>query len=151
MRHFFLCRAALRLTRTPLLLAGRVSARSPGAALVTSAGGPHAEAALLLRARSVAVNMPGIALAADLHRDPAAPAVVSPERPLAHRNAILFQDWTMPCGACITEPWSCSRTHRTEGPGSTAKSDPRAFAYSASGSKNNEDERHREHRHAGYQ
>jgi hypothetical protein len=107
MRHFFLCRAALCLTRTPLLLAGRVSARTPAAALVTIAGGPHAQPPLLLRAPSVAVNMPGIALAANAHRDPAAPAVVSPERPLSHRNAILFKDWTMPCGTCIKEPWSC--------------------------------------------
>jgi hypothetical protein len=63
-----------------------VSARTPAAALVAIAGGPHAEAALLLRARSVAVDVPGIALAANAHRYPAAPAVVSPERPLSHRT-----------------------------------------------------------------
>jgi hypothetical protein len=107
MRHIFLGCAALRLARTPLLLAGRVAARSPGAALVTNAGGSHAQPSLLLRARSVAVNVPGIALAADLHGHPAALAVVIPERPLAHRNAILFKDWTMPCGTRIKEPWSC--------------------------------------------
>jgi len=100
MRHIF-------LARTPLLLAGRVSARSPGAALVANAGGSQALPSLLLRTPSVAVNMPGIALAANAHRDPAAPALVSPERPLSHRNAILFKDWTMPCGTCIKEPWSC--------------------------------------------
>jgi hypothetical protein len=92
MRHYFLCRTALRLTHTPFLLAGRVSARSPGAALVANAGGSHALPSLLLRAPSVAVNMPGIALAANAHRDPAAPALVSPERSLSHRNAILFKD-----------------------------------------------------------
>src|SRR6202035_3252577 len=107
MRHFFLCRAALRLARTPLLLAGRVSARSPGAALVTNAGGSHVQPPFLLRAGSAAVNMPGIALAANTHREHAALAVKYPERPLPHRNAILFKDWTMPCGACIKEPWSC--------------------------------------------
>jgi hypothetical protein len=107
MRHYLTENAALRMARTPLLLAGRVSVRTPAAALVAIAGGPHAEAALLLRARSVAVNVPGIALAANLHRGPAAPAVVSPERPLSHRNVILFKDWTMPCGTRIKEPWSC--------------------------------------------
>jgi hypothetical protein len=107
MRHFFICRAALGLTRTPLPLAGRVSVRSPAAALVTLTGGSHVQPPLLLRATAVAVNMPGIALIANAYLDPAAPAVISPERPLAHRNAILFQDWTMPCGTCIKEPWSC--------------------------------------------
>jgi len=108
MRHyFFLCRAALRLARTPFLLAGRVSARSPEVALVTNAGGSHIQSPLLLRARSSAVNMPGIALAANTHREPAALAVKYPERPLPHRNAILFKDWTMPRGACIKESWSC--------------------------------------------
>jgi hypothetical protein len=91
MRHFFLCRAALRLAPTPVLLAGRVSARSPGAALVTNAGGSLVQPPLLLRACSIAVNMPGIALAANTHRNPAALALVSPERPLSHRNAIPLQ------------------------------------------------------------
>jgi len=59
MRHYLTENAALRMARTPLLLAGRVSARTPAAALVAIAGGPHAEAASLLRARSVAVNVPG--------------------------------------------------------------------------------------------
>jgi hypothetical protein len=107
MRHYLIENAALCMARTPLFLAGRVLARSPGAALVTNAGGSHVQPSLLLRTRSVAVNMPGIAPAADLHHDPAAPAVVSPERPLSHRNAILFKDWTMPCGTRIKEPWSC--------------------------------------------
>jgi len=101
MRHFFLCRAALPMAPTPLLLAGRVSARSPRTALVTNAGGSHVQPPFLLRPGSAAANMPGIALAANAHRDPAALAVKSPERPLAHRNATLFKDWTMPCGALI--------------------------------------------------
>src|SRR5258708_25998353 len=88
MRHYFLCRAALRLARTPFSLTGRVSARSPGAALVTNAGGSQVQPPLLLRACSIAVNMPGIALAANTHRVPALLALASPERPLSHRNAI---------------------------------------------------------------
>jgi len=107
MRHYLTENVALRMARTPLLLAGRVSARTPAAALVAITGGPHAQPPLLLRAGSIAVNMPGIALAANTHRDPAAPALVSPERPLSHRNAILVKDWTMPCGTRIKEPWSC--------------------------------------------
>jgi hypothetical protein len=91
MRHYLTENAALRMARTPLLLAGRVSARTAAAALVAIAGGPHAQPPLLLRARSVAVNVPGLALAANAHRYPAAPAVVSPERPLSHRNAIPLQ------------------------------------------------------------
>jgi len=117
MRHFFLCRAALRLTRTPLPLAGRVSARTLATALVTLPGSAHVQPPLLLRATSVAVNMPGIALAANTHRDPAATAVVSPERPVSHCNAILFQDWTMPRGTGIKEPWSCLSHAPHEGPG----------------------------------
>jgi hypothetical protein len=90
MRHYFLCRAALRLTRTPLPLAGRVSARTPAASLVTITGGSHVQPPFILRTGSAAVNMPGIALAANTHREPAALAVKYPERPLPHRNAILF-------------------------------------------------------------
>lgn len=67
-----------------------VSVRTRAAALVTIASGAHVQPPLLLRATSVAVNMSGIALAADAYRDPAAPAVISPERALEHRNAILF-------------------------------------------------------------
>lgn|SRR5487761_1915206 len=119
MRHyFFLCRAALRLARTPFSLAGRVSTRSAGAALVTRAGGSHAEAALLLRARSAAVNMPGIALVANAHRDPAALALVSPERPLSHRNAIPLQGLDNAVRHVhIKSRGAASRTRRTEGPG----------------------------------
>jgi hypothetical protein len=79
MRHYLTENAALRMARTP------------AAALVAIAGGPHVQPPLLLRARSVAVNVPDIALAANAHRYPAAPAVVSPERPLSHRNAIPLQ------------------------------------------------------------
>ena len=117
MRHYLIESAALRMARTPLLLPGRVSARTPVAALVAHAGGSHVQPSLLLRTRTGAVNMPGIALAANAHRDPAAPAVVSPERPLSHRNAILFKDWTMPRGTCIKEPWSCLSHAPHEGPG----------------------------------
>jgi len=117
MRHIFLRRAALRLACTPLALAGRVLVRASAAALIAIAGGAHVQPPLRLRATSVAVNMPGIALVANAHRDPAAPAVITPERPLAHRNAILFQDWTMPRGTCIKEPWSCLSHAPHEGPG----------------------------------
>jgi hypothetical protein len=41
MRHYLTENAALRMARTPLLLAGRVSPRTPAAALVAIAGGPH--------------------------------------------------------------------------------------------------------------
>jgi len=84
MCHYFLCRVALRLTRTPFLLAGRVPARSPRASLVTITSGSHVQPSLPLRARTVAVDIPGIALIANAHRDPATPAFVSPERPLSH-------------------------------------------------------------------
>src|SRR5580658_11272892 len=117
MRHFLLDPTPLCLALAISSLTQRVPQRSPAGLLVTDAGGSHAQAAPLPRARPVAVDMPGIALAADRHRYPAAPAVVAPERPLSHRNAIPLQDRTMPCGACIKDTWSCLSHAPHRGPG----------------------------------
>jgi hypothetical protein len=108
MRHFFLDRrpAPVPLASTVASLTQRVPMGTPAAPLVTSAGGPHVQPPLLLRARSTTVHVPGIAIAADRDRPLAAHTVVSPERPLAHRNAIPLKDWTMPCSACIKDRWS---------------------------------------------
>jgi hypothetical protein len=89
MRHFFLCRAALRLTRTPLPLAGRVSARTLATALVTIPGSAHVQPPLLLRATSVAVNMRRGA-ASRTHRTKARgrPQNLSPGPSLLRRQAL---------------------------------------------------------------
>ncbi len=107
MRHFLIWSAALWMPRAPAPLSGRVPARASAAALVTHTGCSHTRLPLHLRAVPGAVNLAVIAVTANAHRHPAAPAVVSPKRPLSHRNAILLQDWTMPCAACIKAPWSC--------------------------------------------
>src|SRR5208337_298356 len=76
-------------------------------ALIPRPGFPPTPAPLLPRAIPGAVPLAVIAVAANAHPYAAAPALVCPERPLSHRNAIPMKDWTMPGDACIKEPWSC--------------------------------------------
>jgi hypothetical protein len=95
------------MPRSPLPLARRMPVRTAATALIPRAGFSPTPAPLLPRASSGAVPLAVIAVAANAHRYTAAPALVGPERSVSHRNAIPIQDWTMPCDACIKEPWSC--------------------------------------------
>jgi hypothetical protein len=91
MRHCLIWGAALRTPYAPAPLSKRMPVRTPAAALVTHTRGSHTPPPLRLRAVPGAVNLAVIAVTANAHRHPAAPAVVSPERPLSHRNAILYR------------------------------------------------------------
>lgn len=118
MRHYYLILgAALRAARAPSPLSQRMPVRTAAAALVTHTRCSHTKPPLRLRAVPGAVNLAVIAVAANADRYPAAPAVVSPERSVSHRNAIPLQDWTMPCGTCIKAPWGCLSHAPHRGPG----------------------------------
>jgi hypothetical protein len=95
------------MPRPPFPLARRVPVCTAATALIPRPGFSPTPAPLLPRAIPGAVPLAVIAVAANAHRYAAAPALVCPERSLSHRNAIPMQDWTMPCDACIKEPWSC--------------------------------------------
>jgi len=107
MRHFLIAGIVLRMPRSPLPLARRMPVRAAATALIPRPGFPPTPAPLLPRAIPGAVPLAVIAVAANAHPYAAAPALVCPERPLSHRNAIPMKDWTMPGDACIKEPWSC--------------------------------------------
>ena len=98
--------------------------RTPAAALVTRSGCPLVLPPLLARAVPGTVNMAVIAVAANADRYPAAPALVSPVSLLPHRNAIPLEDWTMPCGRCIKNPWRCLTHAPHRGPGVDRRSLP---------------------------
>jgi hypothetical protein len=100
-------RTSQRLPRAPSPLSVRVPVRTPAAALVTRSGCPQVLPPLLARAVPGTVNMAVIAVAANADRYPTAPALVLPVSLLTHRNAIPLEDWTMPCGRCIKDPWRC--------------------------------------------
>jgi hypothetical protein len=72
MRHF----ARVSLAVAPLSFG--MSTRSPGGALVASAGATYRLPASLYRAISRAVEVPAITLRADAHLHPAATAMVEP-------------------------------------------------------------------------
>jgi hypothetical protein len=95
------------MPRSPLPLARRVTVRTAATTLIPRPGFSPTPAPLLPRAIPGAVTLAVIAVAANAHRYTAAPALVCPERPLSHRNAIPMKDWTMPCVACIKDSWSC--------------------------------------------
>jgi hypothetical protein len=135
-------RTSSRVLCAPSPLPGRVPVRTPAAALVTHSGCLQVLPPLLARAVPGTVNMAVIAGAANAHRYPAAPALVLPVSLRTHRHAILLQDWTMPCGRCIKDPWRCLTHAPHRRPGGDRKIVPRAFASSALASKNSQDWTH---------
>jgi hypothetical protein len=136
-------RTSSRLPRAPSPLSVRVPVRTPAAALVTRSGCPQVLPPLLARTIPGTVNLAVIAGAANAHRYPTAPALVLPVSLLTHRNALPLEHWTKFCGRCIKDSWRCLTHAPHRGPGEDRKIVPRAFASSASASKNSEDWTHR--------
>lgn len=129
MRHF------LRLARAPSALPGGVPRRSAVAQLEAFTGAVQRLTPADLGARTSAVSVAAVTVAADPHLLDAAPATVKPIRLLACPHRPHAQDWTKPRSDGIKA--KRTRLHareRVEGPGFFQER-ARAFVYSASGNR----------------
>lgn len=125
MRHF-LC-----VTLAPGALSRRVTSRSTGAELIALARAPQRFAPASRGARTAAVDVAAVAVAADVHLLAAATAVVEPMGRFG-QDARSPADWTTPCIAGIKAMQTCaSRAPACRRPGVLAKESARAFAFCA--------------------
>jgi len=123
MRHF-LC-----VTLAPGALSRRVTSRSTGAELIALARAQERFAPASRGARTAAVDVAAVAVAADVHLLAAATAVVEPMGRFG-QDARSPADWTTPCIAGIKAMQTCaSRAPACRRPGVLAKESARAFAF----------------------